>query len=165
MMKIGSRNIKTAISVFICISIFQLLNRPYPFYACIAAVICMQKSVKNSFKTGKNRMIGTVIGGVMGYVLTVTLGNSGLVCGLGITIVIYSCNLFNQKNSVAIACIVFIAIMTNLRGIPPHIYAINRVIDTFIGIIVSILVNRFININNKFVRSENNNFTVSKLIR
>ena len=145
MKKVGGRNIKTAISVFICISIFQLLNSPYPFYVCIAAVICMQKSVHNSFVIGKNRMIGTVIGGFIGYILFVSMGNSALVCGLGIILVIYSCNLFNQDGSVAISCIVFIAIMTNLKGIPAHIYAVNRVIDTFIGILVSIFINRFIN--------------------
>lgn len=145
-MKIGSRNLKTALSVFICLGIFQLIDRPYPFYACIATVICMQKTVQNSFVVGKNRMIGTVIGGLIGYILSVALGNSAFVCGLGIVLVIFFCNLFKQNDSVVISCIVFLAIMTNLKGVTPHIYAINRVIDTFIGIIVSILINRFINI-------------------
>ncbi|WP_113671589.1 FUSC family protein [Vallitalea guaymasensis] len=143
MMKIGSRNIKTAISVFICISIFQLLNRPYPFYACIAAVICMKNSIQNSFVVGKNRMIGTTIGGVIGLILSLVFGNYSIVVGLGIVLVIYLCNLCKQSDSIVIACIVFIAIMTNLKGTPSHIYAVNRVIDTFIGIIVSIIVNVF----------------------
>lgn len=157
MIKVGSRNIKTAISVFVCISIFQLLKRPYPFYACIAAVICMQKSVQNSFITGKDRMIGTVIGGFIGYFLSITIGNSALVCGLGIILVIYFCNLLKQNSSVAISCIVLIAIMTNLKGVPAYIYAINRVIDTFIGIIVSIFINRFISfemIKSKYIDLE-----------
>ncbi|QUH27924.1 FUSC family protein [Vallitalea guaymasensis] len=143
MMKIGSRNIKTAISVFICICIFQLLNRPYPFYACIAAVICMKNSIQNSFVVGKNRMIGTTIGGVIGLILALVFGNYSIVVGLGIVLVIYLCNLCKQSDSIVIACIVFIAIMTNLKGTPSHIYAVNRVIDTFIGIIVSIIVNVF----------------------
>ncbi|GKX27524.1 hypothetical protein SH1V18_00040 [Vallitalea longa] len=143
MMKIGSRNIKTAISVFICISIFQLLNRPYPFYACIAAVICMKNNFQNSFVIGKNRMIGTTIGGTIGLALTLIFGNPSIVVGLGIVLVIYLCNLCKQSDSIVIACIVFIAIMTNLKGTPSYIYAVNRVIDTFIGIIVSIVVNVF----------------------
>ncbi|MDY2882207.1 MAG: hypothetical protein SOT71_06095, partial [Romboutsia timonensis] len=32
------RNIKTAISVFICIALFNLFKRDNAFYACIAAV-------------------------------------------------------------------------------------------------------------------------------
>lgn len=159
MMKIGSRNIKTAISVFICISIFQLLNRPYPFYACIAAVICMKNNFQNSFVIGKNRMIGTTIGGLIGLVLSLIVGNPSIVVGLGIVLVIYSCNLCKQSDSIVIACIVFIAIMTNLKGTPSYIYAINRIIDTFIGIIVSILVNVFPQIKNVVKKKYSNNIS------
>lgn len=141
MLKIGFRNIKTAISVFICISIFQLLDRPYPFYACIAAVICMKKSVGNSYIIGKNRMIGTIIGGIVGLVLSVVFGKTAMICGLGIVLVIHLCDQFKQNDSIVIACIVFIAIMTNLKGIPSSVYEINRIVDTCIGIIVSIAVN------------------------
>ena len=145
MIKIGSRNIKTALSVFICIIIFQILKRPYPFYACIAAVICMQNSVQNSFVAGKNRMIGTIIGAIIGIVFSILIGQNAIVTGLGIVLVIYLCNLFKQDGSASIACIVFLAIMTNLKEGTSYMYALNRVFDTFIGIIVSILVNKYIN--------------------
>lgn len=145
MMKIGSRNLKTAISVFICIIVFQLLKRPYPFYACIAAVICMQNSVHNSFVAGKNRMIGTIIGAVVGIMFSIFIGQNAIVTGLGIVLVIYLCNFFNYDGSVSIACVVFLAIMTNLKEGTSYIYAINRVFDTFVGIIVAILVNKYIN--------------------
>jgi len=154
MVKIGSRNIKTALSVFICIIIFQIIKRPYPFYACIAAVICMQNSVYNSFITGKNRMIGTIIGAIVGILLATIVGQNAIIIGLGIVVVIFLCNYFKQDGSVSIACIVFLAIMTNLKGDPAYLYAINRVIDTFIGIIVSILVNKYVNIN-KFFGKQN----------
>lgn len=145
MPKIGLRNIKTAISVFICILIFDIFKRPYPFYACIAAVICMKDSVENSLVIGKNRMIGTIIGGILGYVFSAYVGYNAFVCALGISLLIYLCNFLKQNSSIVIACVVFIAIMTNLKGTPPHIYALGRVEDTFIGIIVSILVNKFLN--------------------
>lgn len=144
-MKIGSRNLKTAISVFICIIVFQLLKRPYPFYACIAAVICMQNSVHNSFVAGKNRMIGTIIGAVVGIMFSIFIGQNAIVTGLGIVLVIYLCNFFNYDGSVSIACVVFLAIMTNLKEGTSYMYAINRVFDTFVGIIVAILVNKYIN--------------------
>jgi uncharacterized membrane protein YgaE (UPF0421/DUF939 family) len=144
-MKIGSRNLKTAISVFICIIVFQLLKRPYPFYACIAAVICMQNSVHNSFVAGKNRMIGTIIGAVIGIMFSIFIGQNAIVTGLGIVLVIYLCNFFNYDGSVSIACVVFLAIMTNLKEGTSYMYAINRVFDTFVGIIVAILVNKYIN--------------------
>ncbi len=145
MNKIGSRNLKTAISVFMCIIIFQILKRPDPLYACIAAVICMQNSVHNSFIAGKNRIIGTIIGAIVGIVFSAFIGQNAIITGLGIILVIYLCNFLNQDGSVSIACVVFLAIMTNLKEGTSYIYAIHRVIDTFIGIIVAILVNKYIN--------------------
>ncbi|WP_129596816.1 FUSC family protein [Anaerophilus nitritogenes] len=141
MVKIGLRNIKTAISVYVCISIFQILGRPYPFYACIAAVICTKSSIHNSFIIGENRMIGTILGGGIGLCFSMITDSTPLICGLGIVLVIYLCNICKQNDSVGIACIVFLAIMTNLKGVPSQVYAINRIIDTLIGIIVAIAIN------------------------
>lgn len=144
MKKIGMRNLKTSMAVFLCIIIIKLFNMDSPFYACIAAVICMQSSVFDSFTAGKNRMIGTFIGALMGLIFaTIKEGNPFLVA-LGIIIVIYTCHLLGKNKSITIACIVFIAIMVNLTDKTPLIYSTSRLLETFIGIIVSVLVNYFL---------------------
>lgn len=144
MQKIGMRNIKTAISVFICIIILRAFHSTFPFYACIAAVITMQSTVHNSFSTGKNRMIGTIIGAIWGLTFALISPNSVFLSSIGIVFVIYSLNLLNRKNSVIIACVVFLAIMTNLKEGTPLVYSFNRVIETFLGIFISVFVNYFI---------------------
>ncbi|MBZ9687272.1 aromatic acid exporter family protein [Clostridium estertheticum] len=144
MQKIGMRNIKTAISVFICIIILRAFHSTFPFYACIAAVITMQSTVHNSFTTGKNRMIGTIIGAIWGLAFALISPNNVFLSSIGIVFVIYSLNLLNRKNSIIIGCVVFLAIMTNLKEGTPLVYSSNRVIETFLGIFVSVLVNYFI---------------------
>lgn len=144
MQKIGMRNIKTALSVFLCIVILRAFHNQYPFYACIAAVITMQSTVHDSFTTGKNRMIGTIIGAVLGLIFALISPNNIFLTSLGIISVIYFSNVFNRKNSISIACIVFLAIMTNLKQGTPLVYSFNRVVETFIGISVSVLVNYII---------------------
>ena len=147
---IGARNLKTSLSVFICIIVFELLGRSSAFFACIAAMMCMQDTVENSYKMGKSRMIGTITGGLVGLALTFIALNfnitrfSGIITGIGIVITIYLLNVFNRKGSVSIACIVLIAIMTNLHGKAPYAYAVDRIIDTFIGIIIALLINNYI---------------------
>jgi len=145
-MKIGARNIKTAIAVIIVVQLFIILNWDSPFYAAIAAVIGMQNTVENSYKVSINRMIGTVIGGIVGFLLTILFGNNTIIIGLGIILVIAICNHFNKVNAVVISCIVLIAIMTNLKDKLPHIYAIHRVFETSIGLFVAIIVNKFFKI-------------------
>ncbi|MGG5463206.1 FUSC family protein [Clostridium sp. B9] len=148
--KIGARNLKTALAVTLCIVVFELIGRPYPFYACIAAVICMKDTVESSMKIGKDRMIGTITGACVGISLTFIaisfkLTNfQGTITGLGIILTIYLLNLLKKNSSVVIACIVLIAIMTNLHGKTPYVYAFDRVIDTFIGIIIALLINNYI---------------------
>lgn len=144
MKKIGMRTIKTSISVFMCIVILENFNIASPFYACIAAVICMQSSVFDSFTVGKHRMIGTSIGALIGFLFALISPGNPVLCLIGIICVIYTCTIFGRKKSVTIACIVFLAIMTNLSGRSPATYSTQRLIETFIGITISVLVNYFL---------------------
>ena len=67
MPKIGLRMIKTSIAVFLCFLIYVLRNEQgIVFYSCIAAVLCVQQDSRDTLRVGKNRMEGTIIGGVSG---------------------------------------------------------------------------------------------------
>ncbi|QGU96284.1 FUSC family protein [Clostridium bovifaecis] len=145
MKRIGMRNLKTAIAVFLCIIITRKLNvSDSPFYACIAAVICMQSSVFETFKTGKNRMIGTFIGALIGFLFALIQPGNAMLVAVGIILLIYVCNVLGYNKSISIACIVFIAIMVNLTDKTPLFYSTYRLIETFIGILIAVLVNYFI---------------------
>lgn len=140
-LKIGMRNIKTAIAVCLCVFISKLLKLEYPFYASIAAIISMEGSITNSFKAGKNRMMGTIVGAFIGLIFASIQPNNALLCGLGIIVLIYICDQLKWHSSVTIAGIVFMAITVNLNGKSPLLYSTNRIIDTFLGITVSLAVN------------------------
>ena len=153
--KIGLRNIKTAVSVFICILIFQILGRDVPFYACIAAVICMGPSVDSSVITGKNRFTGTIVGGFCGIITMFPIQFlptwfDPIYIGLGVLILIYLCNIAKINGSISIACVVYLSILTNIRTTSTIMYAINRIIDTTIGIVISIFVNKYFDF--KFIK-------------
>ena len=134
--KIGMRNIKTAISVFICIALFNLFKRDNAFYACIAAVICMKDTYENSLSIGINRLLGTFLGGLLGIITIYLLSF--------LPNISTPCTLLKKPAAVTIACIVFISIMINYPGIASYFYAINRTFDTAIGIIIAILINKYI---------------------
>lgn len=138
---VGMRNIKTAIAISLCVVISHLLNLEYPFYAAIATVISMESSVTSSFVAGKNRMMGTLVGACTGLIFASIRPDNALYCALGAIVVIYVCNLLKWNKSVSIACIVFLAVMLNLKGGNPLLYSMNRIFDTMIGISVAVLVN------------------------
>lgn len=150
----GFRAIKTSIAIFLCFLVGMLLGRDSMFYACIASVICMQTTSEKTFTIGVNRFIGTVVGGVVGFFTLELLQWARPVISwlyivllpLCVLFLIYICNVFNIKNSVGICCVVFLSITAHGdREIPDAlVYVVNRVIDTTIGIVIAILVNRFI---------------------
>jgi uncharacterized membrane protein YgaE (UPF0421/DUF939 family) len=141
-LSIGMRNIKTAIAIFVCLMVSELLHLEYPFYAAIATIISMENSVTNSFTAGKNRMMGTLIGAGVGAVFAMIDPHNAFYSALGIIIVIYICNLLKWNKSISIASIVFLAIMLNLHfGSSPWQYGLNRIFDTLIGVSVAVVVN------------------------
>lgn len=144
MKKIGMRNIKTAISVFLCMIILKAFQNTSPFYACIAAVITMQGTVHGSFTSGKSRMIGTIIGATWGLIFALISPNNMFLTSIGIIFIIYFLNFFDESDSISIACVVFLAIMINVNQDNALIYSFERAIETFMGISIAVLVNYLI---------------------
>lgn len=147
--KIGMRNIKTAISVGICLLFFQTVGVSDGMQASITAVICMKSSLENSIQTGIERTIGTVIGAVIGILILMAIGGtpdwlSPLAVVLGVMLIIYLCNIFKVQASIVIGVVVFLIILVADENLPPVIYGMMRLIETIFGILAAYLVNRFL---------------------
>lgn len=158
----GWRTIKTAVAVMISFAIFlpwwdYSLAQPSgplqqlgPFYACIAAIICMQTSVQASVAQGLSRLLGTLMGGVTGL-LAVLLNNrlpgpvaSMVIFGLFVSLTIWLCSLFRQPGACSIAAIVCCAVMFSHSdgAMDALFYTIARMLETSVGILVAVAVNR-----------------------
>ncbi len=154
--RVGMRTIKTAICVLICLVINHLFGQAISLNAAIAAIVCMQSTIENTFRTGANRLIGTAFGGAFGMLLLfVTQSFSAeylylILMPLGIIASIYMCNAAHMPGSAVICAIVYISVLVSplfpAEGdtTSPYLLAVYTIIDTAIGIVVAMLVNRFI---------------------
>lgn len=154
MPKIGLRTIKTSISVFLCLFLFP--NEP--FFACLAAVSCLQNNVSNSIKASKNRVIGTIVGALYGLIFLIFcryfkfnlesefLSNTLIYfsIAIGIILVIHTCNLIKKSGGINVSCIAFLAITTVHAYSAPLYYALDRIIQTIFGSVIALLVNYFV---------------------
>lgn len=142
---IGSRNIKTALCVLIC-----LIFWPSSIFAAIAAVICVQSTVENSLEIGINRLIGTFLGGIFSLILLYFINGFHLqkflplIVASGVSLIIYICNLIKKPSSSSISSITLIAILITQSSNDPLMYSIHRTIETAFGVIVAILINKYI---------------------
>lgn len=112
-----------------------------PFYSAIACIISMQDTVKGSIKSGLNRVKGTIIGGIIGFLIVLIKPGSPILCGLGVMSTIYSCNIFKINKSVVVACVTFLSIHLGIIDSNPAQYSFFRVLDTSIGVVIGVFIN------------------------
>jgi len=142
--KIGMRTIKTAFAVSLTIYISYLLNLDSPIFAGIAAILAMKASVSESLSIGKNRMLGTILGGVVALSFSYIAPTNVLTIGIGIIIIIYICNLLGWKKTIELASIVFLSIIINYEERNRLNYAVSRTLSTLIGLVIGTVINYFI---------------------
>ena len=148
---VGMRIIKTALAVFIC-GLIGWLRGEMTFFSMIAAVICIQKSTEATIKNSFNRVVGTAVGGAFGVALLfvetqvhlqeVFLPLYILVCSLLIIPIIVTTLIMHKPTVTGFSCIVFLSVaIYHVGDASPYTYAMNRLLDTVIGIIVALAVN------------------------
>ena len=144
--RIGQRNVKTAISATLCAVIYELIDRN-PTFACIGAVFGMDNTLENSWRTGGNRLVGTIIGGFLGmgfFYITSQVDSKPfqmMMLFVGIMALIYISQLFRFAGAIQAGSVVFYIVMLNTPEHQYVSYALNRMLDTGIGVIMSIGIN------------------------
>lgn len=145
---IGLRIIKSFIGVLLCYLVDYLRgNEGIVFYSQLAVLWCMQDYVSETIGKAKQRMIGTIIGAVYGLVVILFFSScpyQSVVVSLFIIIILYTTVLLKKKQASYFSCVVFLSIAVNhLSDMNPYLFVWNRFLDTFIGILIGVLVNCF----------------------
>lgn len=149
---VGNRIIKSAAGVLLCWCVYLLRGRSgIPFYSMLAALWCIQPYITKTMSMALQRTIGTFIGAVFGLITIVLeiyafniydqpLGF--LVVALMIIPVIYTTVLIKRPNASYFSCVVYLSItVIHMTDENPFMFVLNRVLDTFIGIAVGMIVN------------------------
>lgn len=148
--RLKGRALKTGLAVFLTELLAVILGRSSSFYSSIAAVICLMKSHEETQKKGIERLIGTVVGGLTGWIFLEVFIRIPyykelfypFMAPFGVLLVIYMLNVMNRKTSCMIGCVVFLSIAVNfnrtLDQIP--VYVFDRVLDTALGIAMASFV-------------------------
>lgn len=138
---IGLRVLKSGVAVFLAAVVSDLLNFSTPFFACMTAFISMEKTLLTSLQLGKNRVVGTAIGAVVGGLLSFYFPGNKIVAGIAVMICIKICTKLKLHGAVFISGIVCIACLIHTMPISGIEYAIDRTLHTFVGMVISIILN------------------------
>ena len=147
--KIGLRNIKTALAATLCALVYYFFDRS-PAFACIGAIFGMGSDYGMSKLHGGNRFFGTLVGGFIGmglfafYVFLFPDGSNRWflipLTFVGVVILIVLCQYICvggiQPGGVVLCIILFNTPMDTYIS-----YALNRILDTGIGVLAALFVN------------------------
>ncbi|MDR1674729.1 MAG: aromatic acid exporter family protein [Oscillospiraceae bacterium] len=162
--KIGLRTVKTAIAVALCFLIEYLLNiafnrNDFPYFSATAAIFCMQKNLESSKSISFSRIIGTVIGGIYGllllWIIHFVLSRPPMwaeyaIIAVGIIPLIQITVILKIPLATYIACAVCLGVLlTYTNSENPLLYAGKRVLETVMGILLSLGVNALPFLNTK----------------
>lgn len=142
---VGMRNVKTALAAAFCALAYYFVGRS-PAFACIGAIFGMGSDMEDSRKNGGNRLFGTLIGGLLGMLLFRTYlifkpdGAYTLwlvpLTFIGTVILIVLCQMVwvggVQPGGVVLCILLFNTPVESYVS-----YALYRILDTTIGVLVA----------------------------
>lgn len=148
---LGLRIIKSSVGVLCGFIIYFIRGcNGTPFYTALAVLWCMRPNIRDGYKMAKQRTIGTFIGGVYGFIilmisiyLNIPTNIHYIICSLMIIPIIYTTLLIKKKNASYFSCVVFLSIVINhITDENPYLFVFNRILDTEIGILLSLVINQ-----------------------
>ena len=152
-LRIGARSIKSAAAATLCATLYFLFDQN-PTFACIGAIFGIGRDMQNSWLNGGNRLIGTVIGGILGmglfkiYLLIYPKGDYHLILlpllFVGVVLLILSGQILKWPGAIQPGGVMLCIILFNTPVATYIDYSVNRIVDTGFGVIVALAVNYFL---------------------
>lgn len=123
------------------VAIAQYLELQYPVYALIAAVIVLDLSPSKTLQLALQRLAGTLLGATVGAVLSYSLPEGPLAILVSILVAMLLSYVVHLQAAAKLAGYVCgIVILFHAHDTHPWSYALYRVMETFLGIAMAVLV-------------------------
>ncbi|RKQ35508.1 FUSC family protein [Oceanobacillus halophilus] len=139
---IGSRIVKTGVSVFFTALICNLIGWP-PVFAVITAIVTVEPTVSDSIKKGIIRFPASAIGSAYAVLFISLFGNSAITYTLAAVLTITTCYKLNLHAGLLVATLTAVAMIEVIHSNFLVSFFI-RLGTTTIGLGVSTIVNMFI---------------------
>lgn len=151
---LGMRIIKTGICVFFCLLLNYLFSPQVALYSSLAAIATMESSLQSTIRMSAVELVGTGLGGCVGMAILPLASMVNIewlyviIMPVGMVMVIYVCVLIKMPQAASLCGFVYIAVLVAPYDPSvdsnPYLPALYRITDTAVGVVIALLVNRFI---------------------
>ena len=136
--------VKTGIAGSLAMLLANLLHLPEAYWAAVSAVIVMQSEYDATLKAGFTRLAGTAIGALVVIPFAEVLPGNIAAFGAAVIITLLACAALKLEESQRLAAATVVLIMLIGHPDPPWLSAVHRFLEVSFGIVVSLLVTRYI---------------------
>jgi uncharacterized membrane protein YgaE (UPF0421/DUF939 family) len=137
------RIVKISLASMISWEIARQISSKHPFFAPLAAILCLQVTVEESIQRGYQRILGIISGVLLAELASHYLSVNGWSIGLLIFLSLTIAKLFKFEENI-FSQVGVSALMVMTVGIGNNSYAFDRIIETIIGALTAIIINMFI---------------------
>lgn len=131
---------KVAVAAGLAWDVAVWVGLRHPYFAPLAAILCLQVTVTDSLRRGVERVVGIVGGVLLADVTARALGMHGWSIALLVLAGLAGARLFHLGRT-AVPQVAVSALLVLAAG-PNHLgYSLDRVVNTFIGAALAVLVN------------------------
>ena len=139
--RVGVHSARTAVAAVGSLLVARLFRLPEAYWAPITTLVITQSSLGAALSVSRERMVGSVLGAVVGTVAAKYLGSNLLVFAAGVFILGPICALARSDRSAFRFAGVTLAIVLLIpRANPAWEVAFHRCAEVFIGITVALLL-------------------------
>lgn len=111
----------------------------------MSSIIVMQSNVQETMSASLNRLAGTAIGAVIGWVFLSLYGVHIWVFGIAVLIVVLICILLNLTKSYRLAGVTVAIIVLVNHTESPWMTALHRFLEVSLGVVVALLISLLMN--------------------
>lgn len=149
--RFGYRTFKTSLAVALCLIVFWAFIGHSPVIACLSAVVAMREDMSKTYAFGGFRILGTLIGGLTAliyYFLQNPFTNKNIpqliFIPILIGLIIIVSDGFNFNKGIIASTATFLIIVLTIPHNESYVYILQRTLDSFIGVFISLAVNLLI---------------------
>jgi len=132
-------SLRTAVAAASAVAIAQFLELEYPVYAVISAVLVMDLSPHKTRQLAVPRVLGSLLGAVVGGALSYPLPEGPLAIAVGILVAMLISYGLRMPAAAKVAGYVS-GIVVFAHGAHPWSYAYHRTMETLLGVGMAVLV-------------------------